>query len=260
VSLYGGYDPGVACQSWLGWAQYLRGIPDQSLRSVEEALALAERLGHLFTLNFAHISVATVRLFRGETQAALGHLERAAAISNAEGFAYHRAVGATVEGWALVTLGRPEDAIARLREGLAGYEATGAAVTRPSVLALLAYALAMTGRMDEGLEQVAQGLDEAERTHQRLHLVQLNLTRGDLLLLGGRPKADAELCYRRALDLAHGFGTTMLELRAATRLARVLTTDGRTDELRALLAPLVGAFREGLDLRDLRDARALLSA
>jgi len=259
VSLYGGYDPGVACQSWLAWAQFLRGTPDRSLRSAEDALALAERLGHPFTLNFAHISVATVRLFRGETQAALGHLERAAAISGAEGFAYHRAVGATVEGWALVTLGRPEEAIERFREGLAGYEATGAAVTRPSVVALLAYALAMTGRVDEGLEQVAQGLDEAERTQQRLHLVQLNLTRGDLLLLGGRSRADAEACYRSALDLAHGYGTTMLELRAATRLARVLTADGRGAELRAVLAPLVGAIHEGLDLRDVRDARALLT-
>jgi hypothetical protein len=128
-----------------------------------------------------------------------------------------------------VLQGRPDDAMARLREALAGYEATGAAVARPGVFALLAYATAMTGRVDEGLEHVADGMDDAERTSQRFHLIQLNLARGDLLLLGSGPAAraaEAETCYRRALDLARAFGAPMLELRAATSLARLWFTAG----------------------------------
>jgi predicted ATPase len=50
----------------------------------------------------------------------------------------------------------------------------------------------------------------------------------------------------------------MLELRAATNLARLWSQQGRVDAVPALLAPLVGAFSEGLDLHDLRIARALL--
>src|SRR5262245_59474619 len=44
VSVYGGYDPGVACRCWLGWVEWLHGLPDTALASVEAGLALAERL------------------------------------------------------------------------------------------------------------------------------------------------------------------------------------------------------------------------
>ncbi len=261
VSVYGGYDPGVACRSWLGWVQWARGLPDQALRSVEEGLALAERLGHPFSLTFAHLSAAMVRLFRWESEAALTHLARASAISDEEGFAYQRAVGATLEGWACLLQGRPDDAIARLRDSLAGYEATGAAVARPGTIALLAHATGMTGRVAEGLALVAEGMADAERTSQRFHLIQLNLTRGDLLLWGTDPAARAaevEACFRRALDLAREFDASMHELRAATDLARLWSEQGRRLEAVALLRPLVAAFSEGLDLRDLRLAQAIL--
>ena len=149
--MYGGYDPGVACRCWLGWGQWLRGVPDQALRNAEEGLELAERLGHPFTLDFALLATAMLRLFRWEVQHALGHLERAIAISNDEGFAYQRAVGALLEGWALLMRGRPDDAIGRLRESLAGHEATGTALARPSILALLAHATGMAGRIESAV-------------------------------------------------------------------------------------------------------------
>ena len=91
--------------------------------------------------------------------------------------------------------------------------------------------MAMTGKVDEGLRYVAEGLEDAERTSQRLHLVQLKLTRGDLLLWSGQPAAgEVEACYLNALDLAREFRTPMLELRAATRVARVWTATGREKE------------------------------
>src|SRR5262249_52956025 len=209
---------GVGSRCWIAWGQWLLGVPDRALRSVEEAVALAERLGHPFTLDFAHLSAATVRLSRGEAAAARVHLERADAISTAEGFAYQHAIWAALKGWSLVLSGRPDEAIVRFREALAGYRATGAGVARPGVLALLAYATAMTGRLDEGFALVTEGLDEAERTSQQLHVVPLHVTRGDLLMWRGDPSgqaAEAEACYRHALELARGFEAHMLEVRPA---------------------------------------------
>ena len=260
VSVYGGYDPGVACRSWLGWVHWLRGAPEQALRSVEEAITFAEPLGHPFTLNFAHLAAAVLRLLRWEAQPALLHLERAAAISAEEGFAYQRAVCASLRGWASVLQGRPDDAIVHLRDALAGYRATGAALARPGVYSLLANAAGMAGRLEEALGHVAEGMSDAERTGQSFHLVQLNLTRGDLLVWSGDPAGliEAETCYRRALDAARAFPAPMLELRAATNLARLWSQQGRDDAAGALLAPLVAAFSEGHDLRDLQIARAVL--
>ena len=50
----------------------------------------------------------------------------------------------------------------------------------------------------------------------------------------------------------------LFELRAANALARMLDAAGRRDEGRAMLADIYGQFTEGIDARDLREARALL--
>jgi predicted ATPase len=48
------------------------------------------------------------------------------------------------------------------------------------------------------------------------------------------------------------------ELRATTSLARLLHQQGQRDEARTLLAPVYDWFTEGFELRDLKDAKALL--
>jgi predicted ATPase len=46
--------------------------------------------------------------------------------------------------------------------------------------------------------------------------------------------------------------------RATTSLARLLASQGRRDEARAMLAEIYGWFTEGFDTADLKDAKALL--
>ena len=48
------------------------------------------------------------------------------------------------------------------------------------------------------------------------------------------------------------------ELRAATRLARLWHSQGKSTEAHNLLAPVCGWFTEGLDTAELKEARALL--
>ena len=93
-------------------------------------------------------------------------------------------------------------------------------------------------------------------------MVQLHVTRGDLLLWSGGADqaAAAEASYRRALGLARGLRAPMLELRPATRLAALLKQQGRAEDARAVLGPVLEQFSEGLELRDLRGARQLLAS
>ena len=52
----------------------------------------------------------------------------------------------------------------------------------------------------------------------------------------------------------------ILELRAATSLARLWQHEGKRAEAHALLAPIYGWFTEGFDTADLQEAKALLEA
>ena len=62
----------------------------------------------------------------------------------------------------------------------------------------------------------------------------------------------------RGVDVARQFGARLLELRLATSLARLWRDQGKHAEARDLLAPIHGWFTEGVDMPDLKEAKALL--
>jgi predicted ATPase len=85
--------------------------------------------------------------------------------------------------------------------------------------------------------------------------------RGVLLLRQtGTPQADAEACFRQALDVARRQEARSLELRAAMSLARLWQQQGKRAAAYELLAPIYGWFTEGFDTADLQEAKALLVA
>jgi hypothetical protein len=63
----------------------------------------------------------------------------------------------------------------------------------------------------------------------------------------------------RALHLARERGAHLLELRAATDLARLQAAQGQPLEARKVLAPVYGLFTDGADMADVQDARAVLA-
>ena len=71
-------------------------------------------------------------------------------------------------------------------------------------------------------------------------------------------RTEAETSYTRAIEIAVVQDAKMLEIRAATRLARLWQSQGKTTEARSLLAPVYGWFTEGFDTADLKEAKALL--
>jgi predicted ATPase len=70
--------------------------------------------------------------------------------------------------------------------------------------------------------------------------------------------AEAERCFRIAIEIARRQSARIAELRATTSLARLLNEQGRRDEARAMLAEIYGWFTEGFDTAALKDAKALL--
>ena len=60
-------------------------------------------------------------------------------------------------------------------------------------------------------------------------------------------EAEAERCFRTAIDIARRQSARLLELRATTSLARLLKRQGKPDEARKMLAEIYNWFTEGFE-------------
>jgi predicted ATPase len=98
-----------------------------------------------------------------------------------------------------------------------------------------------------------------EQSGERFWLSELHRVDGQIALNQPKPdRAHAEVCFLQAIEIAHSQEARMLELRAATDLARLWHDTGSPNDPRALLEPILAAIEGGETTRDVRNARALL--
>jgi hypothetical protein len=115
--LYGGHDPG-ACALYVGaQVHWLLGQPDTGLAIGREALGLAERIAHPFTLGAALVMNAMLHLDRDEPEVTLQRIEAA------EALVAEQRIGLVLEpqilrGAAMTAHGAFAEAIACLRDAL----------------------------------------------------------------------------------------------------------------------------------------------
>jgi len=266
--LYGGADPVVACLSYAAWALWFLGYPDQSLKRMDEALALAQELSHPFSLALVLNFAARLHQFRRERHATQGWAKAAIILSTEQGFASYLAMGTILQGWALAEQRRGGEGIAQTRQGLATWRATGTEAERPYWLTLLAEAYGKTGRTEEGLVVLVEALDTVNKTGERWHEAELYRLKGELLLAQegkkekakgkNKERAEAEACFHQALNIARRQEAKSLELRAVMSLSRLWQKQGKKEEARQMLAEIYHWFTEGFDTADLKDAKALL--
>jgi predicted ATPase len=112
-------------------------------------------------------------------------------------------------------------------------------------------------RVEPALLAIHEALARVDRTKERWCLGEALRIRGELALQIGS-QTEAERYFREALKLAHEQGALSWELRAATSLARLYTTQRRPAPARAVLEPVLATFTEGLDSPDVTSAAELL--
>jgi predicted ATPase len=169
---------------------------------------------------------------------------------------WFQAAAALFRGSAIVSAGRTEEGVAQMRQGLSKWDASGGAL--PETFATLARALRQQGGRADGLAAVAEGLARTARTGARVSEAELLRVRGELTMIDPPNEAEAERCFRAAIDIARGQGARWWELRATTSLARLLKLQGKTAEARSQLCEIYNWFTEGFEFADLKDAKALL--
>jgi predicted ATPase len=187
----------------------------------------------------------------------LASADEALAISAEQGYPLWMAFANAMRGWSLASLGQPTEGLRVLHDGIVSTRATGARLWVSFFLTLLADAYGMAGQPRHGLEALAEATELMGTTQERWAEAETHRLRGTLMQSLGDDTA-SEDCYLQSLDVARRQSAKFWELRVANDLARLWREQGKREQARELLAPVYGWFTEGLETRDLKEAKKLL--
>jgi predicted ATPase len=256
---YEGIDGGVMCLSYAAATMWQLGYPDLAEKMCHQALALAQELSHPHSLVGAEMWLGVLHQYRREAIAAEAMADSVVALSAEHGLTDFSALATILRGWAIAEQERNEEGIAQIQEGLVAFRATGAEIGRPYFLSLFAEACGEKGHIEEALSALMEALGAVKENEERFFEPEIHRLRGELLLRHDAANAvEAESCFCAAIEVARRRSAKSFELRASTSLARLLNTQGRRDDARAMLANIYNWFTEGFDTTDLKDAKALL--
>jgi DNA-binding winged helix-turn-helix (wHTH) protein/predicted ATPase len=255
-----GYAMGVDGLSIAANTLWCLGFPVQAEQCNQEALALAQAVGHPQSLAFAYLFAIYVQQRRREVPAVQAQAEALVTLATAQGFPHFVGYGTFWQGWALARQGQHAGGLAQMYQGLAAMVATGSLVAQPLYLVWLAEATGQAGDVEAGLRLLADALETCTTTGRGDGLAEAYRLHGELLLQSGGqpPAAEAAACFPQALTVARRQQAKSWELRAATSLSRLWQQQGKRQEAYDVLAPIYHWFTEGFDTADLQDAKTLL--
>jgi predicted ATPase len=172
----------------------------------------------------------------------------------------HRASGLGMQGMLALRQGNVEEAVERLQNCLDALRATRYEFLATTFRLSLSQGLAATNRFVEAMALIDDTIRRVGSQGHLFYMPELLRTKGVLLQSMPHPDGDgAEICFTRSLELSRRQGARSWEPRTATDLAKLLTAQGRPENALALLQPVAGWFKEGLDAPDLLSAKRLLS-
>jgi class 3 adenylate cyclase/predicted ATPase len=253
-------EPQVASLLLLSWDLWFLGYPDQSLARVSEALALAQDLAQPYSIAFAHYMTSVVHLLRGDPSRALESAERSLEISHEQRFSLYVLLSTISRGRALGELGRIREGLTEIQNGIAEARRTGVGFMLPMMHSWLADVHTRSGDDAAAASIVEQTLREISNVTGRSWEAELHRQRAEILLALNPSKiAEAELDFKKAIEVARRQNSKSMELRAATSLAKLWRQHERIDEARELIEPTYRWFKEGMATADLQLARDFLT-
>jgi predicted ATPase len=236
------------------------GCPDRAYDRAAEAIALAQRLNHPYSLTYAQFHHGLLHMWLRNHETARSSAEAVVELAEVYGFQIWSAVGSCLRGAALANIGRIAEGLRLTEQGLETYRGLKTPpVFWPLLLHLCAGAYGAASRPEDGLPLLDEALASEKSGSSDGLASEFLILKGDLLgALSSDNTVEAESLYRSALDNARAGSAAMVELRAAMRLSRLWQSRGRPEQARELLIAAYSKISEGFTTADMKDARALL--
>jgi predicted ATPase len=258
-SAYGVHDPAVCSRIHAAKAVWLLGYPDQALQAIEDALSMARKMSHPYTLGFALTAAIWIHHHRGESQASQDVLENLMALATEQEHRRWLRAANFLQGWLMVEQGQWERGLAQMGRGKGELIIEG----RQQIYyaTLVAQAWLKGGQIEEAHSVLTKALARVRDTGVRYYEAELHRIKGEVLLRrSASSRKEAETCFYTAIDLSHHQGAKSLELRAIMSLSVLWQKQGKREEARQMLEEIYGWFTEGFDTADLKEAKKLVKA
>jgi DNA-binding SARP family transcriptional activator len=214
-----GLDPKVLCLSRLGNALWFLGHPREAIRARDDALALAEEIGHPFSRETALVFAAILAMELGDLDGVRAYVEPIRGGNQETGSLPTRFAADAICGYLDAVDGRAEQGIARIQRTLDEVQpADHAPGMRAILVRLLLEACAAAGDARTGLTAAARAL--ASSDDARLWESEIRRHRAEFSAALGAPADEVVAELERALEIARRQGAIALERRAAQSLLR----------------------------------------
>ncbi|UPK38329.1 helix-turn-helix transcriptional regulator [Bradyrhizobium sp. 186] len=254
-----GYDDRIVALVALARGLWLTGRPDRAIEAARYTVREAEQLEQPLTLGIALIWTIYVFLWVGDWANAEIMIERLINHAERHFLGPYHAVGIGQKGELLLRRGDVAGGIEHLRRSQATLYATRHRIMTTVFATALAEGLASQNEPDEALRTIDEVIAQIGDHGESFDMPEMLRVKGDILAGAGNA-AEAEGYLQKSLVLSRRQCALGWELRGAVSLARVWHQAGKAGDARALLAPLVAQYQEGISTRDLVAAKGLLGS
>jgi adenylate cyclase len=233
------------------------GEAEAAAAGLEASRALANELGHAFSINYVRNWLAIHAIETGDLATTEQMLRTMLDDSTEQGFGIWLTMGGVTFARLVLETDTPAAALNECERALARVRTTGTGCVEAQALSLVGEALRRLGRPGDGLARIDEALAHIEAGDARWAEVEVLRRRAAAQRdLGDGEAASATL--GRALEVARRQGARLLELRATADLAGLWGDAGERQRGHELLAACLDGLAESASTSDLRAARALL--
>jgi class 3 adenylate cyclase/tetratricopeptide (TPR) repeat protein/anti-anti-sigma regulatory factor len=252
-----GDDPGALARMYLAISLWLKGENRGALKQCEEGIAIAEQLGHDYTLGQATFDAAWLHAIARNYRTAKEFASRSIKLcsNGKDEFRLYLGCSTVIDGWVAALEGNVRDGITAMRRGMPLIEDTDAEICLSCFLPWLAEGLARLGEIEEGLKVIRKSHESAS---ERFYDAERLRIEGELRARHDRD--GAKRCFQGAIETSRKGGMKNFELRAALALCKFQVSQGEKIDPQELLGHLLPWINRETPSDEMRCAKKLLVA